>query len=158
MIDIMHEIRSLTTKMHRLFALLMQADIHKLDFEEERKDRTAAHNKLADLERALAQERDHFSFERATYQKRLGEYQQGLKESAASYGELKKQKTKLEKDVEKLQGDVLTCKVDADKLREDMKAKVSQVRQYKKEYDRLKAQVYNLLCYCHCNHYKNLWL
>ena len=109
-----------------MLALLMQADMYKLDFEAERRDREVAHSKLADLEKILAREKD-------------------FKDSTVSYGELKKQKEKLAKDVERLQSDVLKYEEETYMLREEMRAKVSQVRQYKKENDRLKAQVHTVV-------------
>ena len=118
---------------------LLQSESYKSDFEAERKDREAAHSKLADLERELAREKGHIDAERATYEKRFGEYQQ---EKAASYGELRKQKQTLETEIEKLKTSSAKRKAEEDKLREDVRAKVSQVRQYKKENDRLKAQVH----------------
>ena len=124
-----------------------------MDFEAERKDREAAHSKLADLERALAKEKSHIDVERATYEQQFEKYQQVSKKDAASYGDLKKQKEKLERElkacvatVDKLQNDVVKSKREADNFRVEMQAKVSQVRQYKKENDRLKAQV----CVCTC--------
>jgi chromosome segregation ATPase len=122
----------------------VQIESYKLDFEAERKDRVAAHSKLADLEREMAKKKSHIDVERATYEKRFGEYQKG----AASYTEQKKQLTKqkgeLEREVDKLRSDSAKQKVEVDKLRDEVKAKVSQVRQYKKENDRLKAQVHTV--------------
>ena len=103
-----------------------------MDFEAERKDREAAHSKLADLERELARVKGCIGVERATCETRCKEYQ---------HAELKNQNETLAKDIEKLQNDLAKHKREADKLHEDIRAKVSQVRQYKKENDRLKSQV-----------------
>ena len=126
----------------------LQIVSYKSDFEAERRDREAAHSKLADLEKALEKEKGHIGYERAAYEKRFDEFQQGSAKNAASYAVLKKQKEKLEKEVkaslassEKLQEDLTKSTRESARLQEEMKAKVSQVRQYKKENDRLKAQV-----------------
>ena len=50
--------------------------------------------------------------------------------------------------MDNLRSELAKHKVEEDKLREDMKAKVSQVRRYKKENDRLKAQVCVHVCTC----------
>ena len=110
-------------------------ETYKLDFKAERKDQEAAHSKLADLERELAREKGQIDVERATYETHFREHQ---------HGELKKQNEKLEKDMEKLQNDLSKHKIEANKLREKILAKVSQVRQYKKENDRLKTQVLSM--------------
>ena len=122
----------------------VQVESYKLDFEAERKDREVAHSKLADLERAFEKEKGHIDAERATYEQQFERYQQGSRKD----GDLKQQKEKLERElkacvatVDKFQNDVVKSKREADNLRVEMQAKVSQVRQYQKENDRLKAQV-----------------
>ena len=105
---------------------------YKLDFEAERKDREAAHSKLADLERELAREKGCIDVERATYEIHFREHQ---------HTKLKNRNETLAKDIEKLRNDLAEHKREADKLREEIRAKVSQVRQYKKENDHLKTQV-----------------
>ena len=102
---------------------------YKLDFEAERKDREIAHGKLADLEKELAREKSRIDVERAAYAR---DY---------LHIELKNQDEALTKDIEKLRDDLTKQKGEADKLREEVRAKASQVRQYKKENDRLKTQV-----------------
>ena len=101
---------------------------YKSDFEAERKDREAAHSKLADLERELAKEKSSVDVEKEA---QFREY---------VHIELKQNET-VAKDNEKLRSDLVKHKGETDKLREEIQAKVSQVRQYKKENKCLKSQV-----------------
>ena len=106
-------------------AVLLQVQTYKLDFEDERKDREAAHGKIADV---------------------LTTKQQLEKEMKATVTSL-----------EKLQDDVVKSKREADTLREELKAKVSQVRQYKKENDRLKGQVHvHVQCHVYVQYFCHL--
>jgi hypothetical protein len=100
---------------------MLQLKDYKLDFEAERKDREIAHGKLADLERELAREKARINVERATYER---DY---------LHIELKNQDEALTKDIEKLRNDLTKEQREADKLRGEVQAKVSQVRQYKRK-------------------------
>lgn len=117
---------------------LLQALTYKSDFEAERRDREAAHSKLAELEKDLAKKEGHFRLERATYEQHFGQCE---KEKGASQRRMELKVQSLETSLEHCNSDLVKEKQESEKLREELKAKMNQVKQYKKENDRQKAQV-----------------
>ena len=131
--------------------------MNKADFEEERRDRTKAHSKFADLETQAAKTKSQFEQKRATYKHRIASLQQDLsavkiqleehvQELAhfEKYGKRKADQVKeLTEDKLKLNNELAKRKVAYDNL----KAKAeSMIRQYRKDIEQLKAQVIQIVC------------
>ena len=139
---------------------------YKSDFEEERRDREAAHSKMADMEKKKAQLTGH---EGATYKHEIYELKQDKQV-------LKEELHKKHKEIEKVTGDFWAIKADLKKYQtvladleivhkkhvqaartesknlkqiaedamSDLQAKTSQVKQYAKENDALKKEIQKL--------------
>ncbi len=100
---------------------LIQAMTYKLDFDEERKDRAEAHSWYADLEKKMAElKKPH-----------VQEISQITEDHKGSLGEVEGVKFALDKELRDWQAEALQS-------REELQAKTSQVKAYKKQVDQLK--------------------
>lgn len=119
-------------------------ELYKSDFEEERKDREAAHSKMADMEKRFVQLEGRSGHERATYAHEVGELERDnevIKEQLrARDQELQKVKKELEKHKCNLADLEVIHQKHVVEAKNDLLAKASQVKQYAKENETLKQQ------------------
>ena len=102
------------------------------DFKSERRDRTAAHGKIADYQKKYDHDIGELKAKLAQTEEDLLHYQDRLADIEQLYERKEKEMTSVLKE--------------ASKNQQEVQAKTSQVKQYKKQVDTLKTQV---LIYVH---------
>ena len=131
---------------------------YKSDFEEERKDRAAAHGKMADMEKEIAQLKGLSSHEKAELEHEVGElekykdtYKEALqdrdKKLRFATDELEKHKKILHdletvhsRHVKKSGKQIQELTSQVSEAKSELQAKVSQVKQYSKENEKVKGK------------------
>ena len=105
----------------------MQAQLYMEDFESERSDREAAHGKIADHQKKYAHDVGELKAHLAQMEEHLSHHQDRLEEvEQVNQRRAKEMKSLLE---------------EVSKNQQEVQAKTSQVKQYKKQVDSLKEQV-----------------
>ena len=126
--------------------------MYKSDFEDERKDREAAHSKMADMERKIARLEGRSGHEKALLKHEVGELERDkdtiLETLQAKDRELQKHKQVLndlevihQRRAQEASEEIEQLKSQVSQSKSDLQAKASQVRQYAKENEKLKQQV-----------------
>ncbi len=105
---------------------LIQAVTYKLDFDDERKDRAEAHSLYADLEKKMAELKKQHVQE-------ISQITKDLELHKGSLGDVEGVKFALDKELRDWQAEALQS-------REELQAKTSQVKAYKKQVDQLKEK------------------
>ncbi len=99
---------------------------YKLDFDEERKDRAEAHSQYADLEKKMAElKKEHIQ--------EISQITKDLELHKDSLGDVEGVKFALDKELRDWQAEALQS-------RDELQAKTSQVKAYKKQVDQLKKK------------------
>ena len=132
---------------------------YKSDFEEEREDRAAAHGKMADMEKEIAHLKGRSSHEKAelklevdqlerdkdTYKEVLQDKEHKLRVATIELEKHKKVLHDLEtvhsRHVQEAGKQIRELASQASQAKSKLQAKVSQVKQYSKENEKLKLQV-----------------
>ena len=160
--------------------MYLQASVYKSDFEEERRDRERIHGLIGDLEKKNVQVEGRAAQEKAAYDQTLDDVNQDLlytreqlhkhkvllseaeKQNQIRVKEAQKandsaeaarqEASKYFQESEKFRQSTNFWKSEAETQRRDVQSKASQVKQYAKEIDRLKAKVgtYVHVCMCMC--------
>ena len=108
----------------------IQAELYKEDFKSERRDREVAHGKIADHEKKYAQDVGELKAKLAQMEEDLHQHQERLADVEQLYQRREKETRSVLEE--------------ASKNQQEVQAKTSQVKQYKKQVDTLKVQV----CLC----------
>ena len=111
----------------------IQAELYKEDFKSERHDREVAHGKIADHEKKYAQDVGELKAELAQMEENLHQHKERLADVEQLY-QRKERETR-------------SFLEEASKNQQEVQAKTSQVKQYKKQVDTLKAQVCFYICF-----------
>ena len=106
---------------------ILQAELYKEDFASERRDREVAHGKIADHEMKYAQDVSELKAKLAQMEENLLQHKEKLADIELLYQRREK--------------DLISVLEEASKNQEEVQAKTSQVKQYKKQVDTLKTQV-----------------
>ena len=109
---------------------ILQAELYMEDFKSERRDREVAHGKIADYERKYAQDVSELKAKLAQTEEDLHQHKERLADIEHLCQRREKEMTSVLKE--------------ASKNQQEVQAKTSQVKQYKKQVDTLKTQV--LIC------------
>ena len=109
------------------FVFCFQVMVYKSDFEEERKDRAVAHSKFADLEKQMTEQTNNFNEEMKAVSDELERHKMFREE--------------LEKAVREARDNSEQWRAEAVQGHEELLAKTSQVKAYKKQVDQLKADL-----------------
>ena len=105
----------------------IQAELYKEDFASERRDREVAHGKIADHERKYTQD--------------VGELKAKLAQTQDDLHQHKERLADVEQLYQRKEREMRSVLEEASKNQQEVQAKTSQVKQYKKQVDTLKAQV-----------------
>ena len=105
----------------------MQAAIYKEDFDSERRDREAAHGKMADHQKQYVHDIGELTAKLAQMEEDLHRHKERLAE--------------VEQVNQRREREMRNILDEASKNQQEVQAKTSQVKQYKKQVDTLKTQV-----------------
>ena len=105
----------------------MQAAIYKEDFDSERRDREAAHGKMADHQKQYVHDIGELTAKLAQMEEDLHRHKERLAE--------------VEQVNQRREREMRNILDEATKNQQEVQAKTSQVKQYKKQVDTLKTQV-----------------
>ena len=110
--------------------IFLQAELYMEDFESEQRDREVAHGKIADHEKKYAQD--------------VGELKAQLAQTKEDLRQHKERLGDVEQLYQRKEMEMRSVLKEASKNQQEVQAKTSQVKQYKKQVDTLKTQV--LMC------------